>query len=385
MFKLIPRVDAQTKPSLSLPKNLFDVQPLAKAVNYGASMFSDSRVEGVDGTLSQLIQLNKQQSLGAKLTEKCTTLPYSVSLLHVDAALPLSINPSRELVDFGYEHEERLGIKRSARERIYPDSGEGSQVYCCMSDGLLLRGFKSPDDVYSYFVALGASGISKPLMKFGVDVSRIGLVQFFKALCDLSKPEMKRLVDQIIKSESNFGVRYTNEYEVANLLHSSNSSVFSVVGAFIFNCYRVQPSHVVYVPVGVPYQLLSGSFVEVRVGTANVVEFHSGGQKYCPGDSFASIRLDASEEVFSDMRIFEGYALYEHKNFPCNLGLYQVSQRGVEFDVKSPELIVCVNGQLNAEGKGRLITLTGGECAFVLKSVGNCRLTGAGLVLRIGV
>ncbi|EGQ9284289.1 hypothetical protein F7U66_00280 [Vibrio parahaemolyticus] len=384
MFKLERCFNSSELSGVLFPGSLLDIALPSISFSYGASAVCNSKMSDVPGFLSQVIDLNQVYCLGAELAEKYGNLPFVASFHHVEKPLPLMINPSKERIELGYEMEEQLCIKRNDMERCYPDTEEKTQIYTCLSECKVFYGFKEPRQVYDFFRSCGLRRMKDMLSEFESSINHGGLVKFYKSLSQLSKPEVKYLVRELFDRQRFLETRYREEYAYARYLSQSKSSPYVVLGAFILKAVELRPSMSLYVPVGIPYQLLSGSFLEVSAPTRNALTFHDECSGSNVTESFAAVgNVVASAEC--EVSVYDDYLTYQHEDFLCQSGLYRVDCNGREFNSSSPELVGVVSGRLRLSSGGREVDLIAGECAFILHGFSHFSVEGSGLLFRVGL
>jgi len=354
--------------------------------------------------LVSLITEDPRYFLGEYAAEKFgAQLPFLFKIL--SAAQPLSIqaHPNLEQAREGYRRENDEGIPLDAEVRNYKDQNHKPELIHPLTEFWALRGFRPLTELAEEFgeAAFPVLGDAAAFLNLGEPE---GLRRFFSTLMTLSRHDTRELVRQAVAfaarkrpagrahescgPEAYAAPRY---YWVVETSRTFPDDI-GIVAPLYLNCLHLQPGEGMYLGAGVLHAYLLGTGIEIMANSDNVLR---GGctVKHVDVPELLSVLHFAGETpvLMSPTAVLSEQACREDRfHTPCEE--FELSRLTLNAEPghnvcrsDSPEILLCIDGEIRLTEGGSEVTIRRGESYFVPAGVPSYVMSGTGLLFRAGV
>ncbi|SDU79918.1 mannose-6-phosphate isomerase, type 1 [Microlunatus sagamiharensis] len=328
----------------------------------------------LDGrSIDEVIAADPEGVLGkASVEEFGPRLSYLLKVLAADEPLSLQAHPSRQQAEEGYAREEKAGVARDAKDRLFKDDWPKPELLCALIESEALCGFRSPSTTYALVAQLGAfrtRELLAPLADESVpEPERIE--QVFSKVMRLEDPES--YVSEL-RTAANSLDAGSSDADVALLadtvrrLSDPYPADPGVLAALLMNRVKLQPGEAMFLDAGNLHAYLHGAGIEIMANSDNVLR---GGltSKHVDVEELVSI-LDfrpIADDRIEPEPVSPGVVRYPTP--ATEFALWRVSPSGSSVDVPATEsgrALVMVEGSITLSSEGSEITVERGQAAFV--------------------
>lgn len=330
---------------------------------------------------SPILSTNHQQSEGltkdlfqfvtSPRSSLKSPLPFLMKVLSVGAPLSIQLHPNKG-------DAERL---HHQDPKHYPDANHKPELAVALTEVELVCGIRPLTEltqIASIIPALKTITTPNTLEEDGSEKA----VEIFRTLFNLSEIEREKIVDDILKSESNDPLLEHHLRWVRAAATKSSRSDPGLIGILLLNHIALSPGECVYIAPGIPHAYMTGDLVECMASSDNVVRAGLT-EKFIDITTFIELvqyepltnpRLRALASTDGRITSFKppvpDFKLTRIKD--CSLDLSPV--------VKAPSIIMCQSGEaLVTQGQEKLVwTLQQGAALFVSHLESPLHLSGTG-------
>ncbi|MEU8227599.1 mannose-6-phosphate isomerase, class I [Kribbella sp. NPDC048915] len=328
-------------------------------------------------TLYDVVSADPAAVLGEETAERFDgRFPFLAKLLAAAQPLSIQAHPSREQAIDGYRRDEAAGIPRDAADRNYKDSWPKPEILIALEPFDALVGFRPLEQTVALLDELAPVGLDEL-----TDLLRNGKLQdAFTGFMSTDRDAIRPLVAALGEAVAQYtGHAFALERETLAKLCADFPDDPGVLAALLLNRVRLQRFDAVYLPAGNVHAYLRGLGFEVMANSDNVLR---GGltSKYVDVPELVSV-VDfepLADPVLTATTVGAGVTTYETG---CEyFVIHRVDLDGDErtLDGAGPRIVCCVDGTVDAGGKGSAVTLSAGRSAFAAGPEGPCTLRGSG-------
>lgn len=359
----------------------------------GAHPSAPSTVDG--RPLPDLIDADPAGVLGSASVEAFgPQLSYLLKVLAADQPLSLQAHPSRAQAEEGFAREEKAGVPRDAKERLFKDDWPKPEMLCALVDSEALCGFRAPDRTYRLLEQLNAERTLDLLAVLGdaslPDEER--LERAFTTVMRLDDPTP--YVTEVLLQSQAFASEGESEGELGRLADTVRElggyypGDPGVLAALLMNRVSLRPGDAIFLDAGNLHAYLHGAGVEIMANSDNVLR---GGltSKHVDVDELVAV-LDfrpIGAGTLTPDPVSPGVVRY---STPApEFALWRLGLAGSPVDVPATEagrVVVVVDGSATLTSDGTDLHLERGQSAFlatgtvvVARGVGTAFLAGPGV------
>lgn len=268
------------------------------------------------------------------LADEVGDLPFIVKLLAAAQPLSLQTHPSAQQATAGFAREERAGVPRDARERLYPDDRAKPEMVVALSSFEALCGFVSEDAALTACQQAGADELASRVRRDGVAATARAILQGESFPAPAEPPDAMRQLDEIHHDQRTL---------VALLMHH----------------VHLAPGEALYLDAGNVHTYLHGVALEVQGSSDNVVRAAFTDKHVDLAEFFAVGRFEPS----GDPRVFPERISAETSAYRC-AAPFQVMRHELNGTFaltanRTHTMIVCTSGRAGS--------LTAGTAAYVAR------------------
>lgn len=222
--------------------------------------------------LDELVAADPRGTLGDVLAERFGGLPFMMKLLSAAEPLSLQAHPSTDQAVAGFEHEELVGIPRTAPHRSFRDRRHKPELVCALTPFRALCGFREPVSTLDLLATLDTAALDPVRDRLAADPGPGGLRGVVAWLLGLDPASAERVVASAVAAcRSAVGARFDEERALIPELAAHHPADAGVVIALLLNLVTLAPGDAVYLRAGILHAYLSGTVVEVMANSDNVL------------------------------------------------------------------------------------------------------------------
>jgi len=351
----------------------------------GAHPQAPSTLERPDGqpagTLDVLIDDRPEAALGSDVIGRFgKRLPFLLKVLSAAEPLSLQVHPDDDDARAGFDAEEAAGIDRSAPERSYRDPYAKPEMLLATSNFELLLGFRAADEAAAVLAGLGVRRLDRAVHALQAGTAT-GTV--FVDIVSWPDDERRQLVADVCEAAASSDESFARW---VTFLADRYPDDPGVAGAMLLNHVHLRPGEAVYVAPGQIHAYLEGTGVELLGGSDNVLRGGLTAKQIAIPELRRVLRVDTRRpQLLPRVADSDGVARWITPRPE-----FALSQLHVGDDVQlvaggCPQILLCIEGKTEVADVGdaaEVVTLGGGESAFITADTGATMIVGHGVVLR---
>jgi mannose-6-phosphate isomerase len=346
----------------------------------GAHPQAASALEGPTGneSLDTFIAADPVAILGSAVVARFgSRLPFMVKVLSAAQPLSLQVHPEATLAKERCALEDFAGIDRAAPTRSYRDPYAKPEMLLAITDFEALLGFRPAAEAADWLAALGVPRLTRI-----VETLRAGKPtgEVFLSIVEWPLEQRADLVADVRAAIS------ASDDENAGWLASLADRYPTdpgVIGAVLLNHVKLAPGQAIYVEPGQIHAYLHGTGVEILGGSDNVVR---GGltRKHVALDELRRLlAVEATRpRIIDPVRQADGEERWPTPRPEFALSRLRLDGASRVCIVCGPEILLCLEGQVEVRAVAASLVLAVGESAFVTADTGPTTLVGRGVILR---
>ncbi len=278
-------------------------------------------------------------------------LSFLLKLVAVAKPLSLQTHPSTTQALEGFARENKLGLARTAINRVYKDAAAKPEMLFALSEFQILCGFA-------------------PVTESLARAERHGLQELVQ---HLKLDGLEQTVRWALNSKSHLPVENLPNHLQA--LGSLYPNLGGILVALLMNHIVLKPGDAIFLEPGNVHSYLSGLAVEVMTSSDNVMRAAFTTKHIDIDEFFATANFDSvMPKLVSPTANSANVAHYDIASAPFSVQRYSVTSAislAAEHEV---EIYLCVQGQAGSLRQGQACVLRRGE---------TLQLTGPSLVFRV--
>ncbi|MDL1989959.1 mannose-6-phosphate isomerase, class I [Vibrio parahaemolyticus] len=322
---------------------------------------------GVDTSLCDVIASNPDYWLGKETKENFSSLPFLMKVLAAEEPLSIQVHPSKKAAELGFAKENEQGIPLDAANRNYKDANHKPELVYALTPYLAMNGFREFREIVTNFDAIGLPVLKDLFQPFKQDPNPRTLAEFFAAILALEGELKAQAISQLLNSLKMIGKDHF-AYQ-ASLLISRFSHLYPEdVGLFaplFLNVIELQPGEAMFLYAETPHAYIHGLGVEVMANSDNVLRAgltpkHIDVEELVANTNFESVKY---EDLLMEGSVDLGRTTFNTPVDDFNVDV--LTNTRVTVDVSSPEIILCIQGEVCFLYKGNLLVITKGESVVI--------------------
>lgn len=229
---------------------------------------SKVKIKGVETLLSELIQANKNEILGDRVSRNYGELPFLFKVLCAGNALSIQVHPNKAQAELGFKNEELLNIPLNAFDRNFKDPNHKPELVYALTEYQAMNGFRSIEQIKNNFELLAIPELLELLDILRGNPNSEGLKAFFSGLLSLEGEKKEMALLELITHAQ------LSKAPVFGLIMELNSQYPRDIGLFaplILNVITLKPGEAMYLDAETPHAYLKGTGLEVMANSDNVL------------------------------------------------------------------------------------------------------------------
>jgi mannose-6-phosphate isomerase len=343
--------------------------------------------DGVAGTLTAAIAAAPALELGERVAERFGgRLPFLLKVLAAEKALSIQLHPTRAQAAEGFAREERAGVPRNGRERVYVDDWPKPEILCALTPFEVLAGLRSATEAASVLEGLGVPELDKLVVPLRANPSAQAVAEALTELLGWpgeGRAQLAALVVEAAAVAAGKDGPFAAAYDAVVRMNIDHPHDIGLVASLLMNHRVLEPGQALYMGAGGVHAYIRGVGVELMANSDNVIRAGLT-PKHIDVPELARV-LDPEVEVpVLPARVeAPGIEVFDTEAPEFRLGRLSVAD-GATLTVPGdggPRVMLCTEGEASVssgtEPDARLV-LTRGQSCFLSAADTNVLLTGAG-------
>jgi len=340
-------------------------------------------------SLLELIQSDPPATLGPLVLGRFgAELPFLLKVLAVEAPLSLQAHPDLEQARAGFEREQAAGLALDAFERTYKDRNHKPELLCALTRFEALLGFRPPEASAALLESLGLGDLElvARLRSRAPEPLRLA----FSGLMTLAAAPRAELTQRVLErcelAQAEPGP-FRGSIRWAARLGQAYPGDIGAVASLLLHHVTLQPLQAVYLEAGRLHAYLEGTGVEIMANSDNVLRGGLTPKHVDLPELLRVLHFDSPDVSPTPTRqVSPAELAYETPAPEFRLSCIELGA-GSSFrgELRGPELLLCVAGELALAAPGGPQTLRQGQAGFLPARLGHYELTGTGRAFRAQV
>ncbi|AJR09466.1 mannose-6-phosphate isomerase, class I [Photobacterium gaetbulicola] len=369
---------------------LFDIknvreQPQAE-LWMGAHPNGCSRIKGTSVLLSDFIEKNQETVLGSYTAKRFGQLPFLFKILAAETPLSIQVHPNKSSAEAGFTRENTAGIELNASNRNYKDSNHKPELVYALTFYRAMNGFRPVEQIIHLFRTMRIFTLSEEINALELNPNSDGLKQFFISIMSLGAEKKEKALSELHTAGER---QAASALEREVLQYSKEFSQYypgdvGLLSPLILNTIELQPGEAMFLHAETPHAYVQGTALEIMANSDNVLRAGLT-PKYIDIDELVAntrfVPLNPDSIVINPLN--KNNML--HYPIPVDdfgFEVANVTDHPCEQYVRSPEILLCIEGQITISSQGLVETLKPGESLFINYMAESYSFSGAGKLAR---
>lgn len=330
--------------------------------------------------LSDFINQNPDQTLGAETNQRFGELPFLFKVLAAAQALSIQVHPSKEQAEEGFAREDKAGIDRGASNRNYKDPNHKPELVYALTPYMAMNGFRDFKEIVALFDSLEAQDLQSDIEAFRSNLSPQGLQMFFKAMLELEGEKKSKSLDALLSWAS------SSTDSLAALVLDLNKQYPNDVGLLaplMLNVLELQPGEAMFLDAGTPHAYIKGTGLEIMANSDNVLRAGLTPKYMDVEELVSSCKFEALDnDKILTQPLTNGCEL----SFPVPVDDFKFSvlkqPENHPLELSRAEIIFAIDSDVTLKAGNESLVLTKGQSAFVPFATQTITVSSKGSVAR---
>jgi mannose-6-phosphate isomerase len=231
--------------------------------------------DGVVGTLTAAIAANPGLELGERVARRFGgRLPFLLKVLAAEKALSVQLHPTREQAEAGFADEERRGVPRNARERVYVDDWPKPEILCALTPFEALAGLRPADQAAEAIEGLGLPELKELVAGLRATPTPRGVADALTQLLTWPEEHRAQLADKAVEAagiEAGKGGPYAASYDAVVRMSADHPHDIGLVCSLLMNHRVIEPGQALFMGAGGVHAYIKGVGIELMANSDNVI------------------------------------------------------------------------------------------------------------------
>ncbi|WP_044620597.1 mannose-6-phosphate isomerase, class I [Photobacterium gaetbulicola] len=331
---------------------------------------SQIEVDGKPTLLSDFIEADKANLIGADTAETFGELPYLFKVLAAEKALSIQVHPSKAQAEAGFAKEEEQGVPRTAGNRNYKDPNHKPELVYALTPYQAMNGFREFGQIVSYFRALEIEEIHALVAALEANQNEQGLEGFFEAMLSLDGEAKESSVAKLLA----YADAHKDEELFALILDLAEQypGDIGLFAPLMLNTLTLQPGEAMFLDACTPHAYIKGTGLEIMANSDNVLRAGLTPKYMDVPELVACTRCQPMpfDTLLLAPQTENGALHYPIPVPDFKFSVYQQADN-VELETSSAEILLAVDAPLTvAHIDGESVTIGKGESVFIPANTG---------------
>ncbi|MWN32455.1 MULTISPECIES: mannose-6-phosphate isomerase, class I [unclassified Gilliamella] len=332
--------------------------------------------------LDELIKNNPLDTLGEKTTTQFASLPFLFKILSANKALSIQVHPTKINAEQGFERENLIGIAIDSPSRNYKDSNHKPELIYALTPFKAMRSFRPINEILSFFENLDLPVINLQISLLRKNRTPFQLKKFIEFLLNLSQEDKAHAIKQLLVNITKLD---QEPYTTIKSLINDYPNDIGLFMPLILNIIELQPGQAMFLEAETPHAYLCGTGLEIMANSDNVLRAGLTNklintQEFIQNTNFESLKL---EQLLIKPVKMQNKDIFSVPVNDFKFEIIQSNNQLHEEQVNSPQIVLCITGEITITTKSKSLTLTNGESAFIAYNTKIYRYKGNGILAKV--
>jgi len=289
-------------------------------------------------------------------------LPFLLKILDVNQMLSIQSHPNKKQAEIGYAKEEKEGIPKDAKHRIFKDDNHKPELMVALGDFWLLHGFKQEDDLRETIVSVPEFSSLLPVFDHGIK-------DFYTYLLQMEKDQLEKMLTPLKArlSIENSADKNSPDYwaNCAFEDYGFDKGIFSI---YFYNLVYLKEGEAIYQEAGIPHAYLEGKNIEIMANSDIV--FRAGlTPKHVDVDvllAHLDFRAVTPQVIEADM-LNANEKVYKSPAKEFEVRVLSIEDEDYAITTTANECFIVLSGETTVVSDDRIEEFVQGECIYSTK------------------
>jgi len=342
---------------------------------------------GVTGTLTSAIAAAPTLELGESVAKRFGgRLPFLLKVLAAEKALSVQLHPTREQAEAGFAREEKRGVARGARERVYVDDWPKPEILCALTPFEVLAGLRPADAAAEAIEGLGLPELKELVAGLRANPTPHGVADALTQLLTWAEESREALAAKVVEAasvEAGKGGRYAAAYDAVVRMNADHPRDIGLVSSLLLNHRVIEPGQALFMGAGGVHAYIKGVGIELMANSDNVIRAGLTPKHIDIPELVRVLDPEVEVPVLTAREIAPGIEVFDTSVPEFRLSRLTLAD-GATLTVPGdggPRVLLCLDGEASVscgtEPDGHFVLGRGQSC-FLSAADTNVLLTGAG-------
>lgn len=336
--------------------------------------------------LSQIINQDPAAVLGTYTQKRYASLPFLLKILAAEKPLSIQVHPNKTMAEQGFKFENAQKIPLDAATRNYKDPNHKPELVYATTFYLAMNGFREIDEIISLFEQAGCKTLAGALECLKADPGAKQLQNFFAAIMNMNAADKAQAIHELIYNLETKALTHKGK-EAFRLIAQFYQDYPDDIGLFsplLLNIIELAPGEAMFLDAQTPHAYIHGTGIEIMASSDNVLRAGLTPKHIDVEELIKNTKFQPS--VFTELKL-KAQCVDHKKVFHVPVDDFKfevhcVSLWGHNEFVRSPEILLCIEGNVTISTTQQSIDLQCGESAFICAEAFSYQYHGKGLLVR---
>ncbi|WP_028862452.1 mannose-6-phosphate isomerase, class I [Psychromonas aquimarina] len=336
--------------------------------------------------LSQIIDQDPATALGAYTQKRYAGLPFLLKILAAEKPLSIQVHPSKTMAEQGFKLENAQNIPVDAPSRNYKDANHKPELVYAVTFYQAMNGFREIEEIISLFEQADCQTLSGLLEQLKAEPGAEQLQNFFAAIMNMNAAQKAMAVHELIENLDKKARTHKGK-EAFQLIAQFYLDYPDDIGLFsplLLNIIELAPGEAMFLDAQTPHAYIHGTGIEIMASSDNVLRAGLTPKHIDVDELIKNTKFQPS--TFTELKL-KAQCIDHKKVFHVpvddfNFEVHSVSSQGHSEFVRSPEILLCLEGNITISTAQQSIELQRGESVFICAAAHTYQCRGEGQFVR---
>ncbi|MCK8078702.1 mannose-6-phosphate isomerase, class I [Vibrio sp. 1CM2L] len=335
--------------------------------------------------LKDIIENSPIEWLGEHAQQFLNQLPFLVKILAAEQPLSIQVHPSKQASEIGFSKENKANIPLDAPNRNYRDANHKPELVYAITPYLAMNGFRDVYEIAGFFSVINLPSIKHIIDLFLHSPSTLSLKRVFTSIFQLTGNIKNQTIEDLLSFQPNESdTDIVAVHQLITELAAIYSDDIGLFSPLFLNVIELQPGEAMFLYAETPHAYLRGVGVEIMANSDNVLRAgltlkHIDVPELISNTKFNPI---CKQDLLMRPVFQDGRDIYP---IPVDDFKFEIIKENIkqENKVSSPEILLCLDGQVSVGYEKRIWVLNIGESLIISASTLSYSINSQGILARI--
>ncbi|WP_019614555.1 mannose-6-phosphate isomerase, class I [Psychromonas ossibalaenae] len=336
--------------------------------------------------LSQIIDQDPAAVLGAYTQKRYSSLPFLLKILAAEKPLSIQVHPSKTMAEQGFKLENSQNIPVDAPDRNYKDANHKPELVYAVTFYQAMNGFRKIDEIISLFEQADCNTLADALKCLKENPGEQHLQNFFAVIMNLNASDKAQAIEELIKNlDTKAQTHKAKEaFQLVAQFYQDYPGDIGLFSPLMLNIIELAPGEAMFLDAQTPHAYIHGTGIEIMASSDNVLRAGLTPKHIDVDELIKNTKFQPS--TFDDLKIqaqcFDHKKVFHVPVDDFNFEVHSVTSEGHDEFVRSPEILLCLAGNVTISTAQQSIKLQRGESVFICAAAHSYQCHGEGQFVR---